>query len=49
MGLYRAALHVGNVGYCFIYTSQPPELPVPETAAVNAHKIANKSNNLQGP
>ena len=40
---------MGNVGYCFICTSQPPELPVSEAAAVNAHKNANKFINLQGP
>jgi hypothetical protein len=40
---------VGNVGYCFIYTSQPPEVPVPEATAVNAYKNENKFNNLQGP
>jgi hypothetical protein len=38
---------VGNVGYCFIYTSQPPEPPAPEADAVNAYKNANKFNNLQ--
>ena len=38
MGLYCVALHMGDVGYCFICTSQPPEMQVPEPAAVNAYK-----------
>jgi len=49
MGLYCVALGVGNVGYCFICTPQPPQLPVSEAAAVNEYKNANKFINLQGP
>jgi len=40
---------VGNVGYCFICTPQPPELPVSEADAMNVYKNANKFINLQWP